>query len=367
MNKYITYILLATLCFGSLAIAQPVTRYSLLNDLRGSDDVARSLAKQLLVREGAPIVPEILPLLDHDDPKVWNAADKLLADLIHWVGRPGREADRATVSTQVLSHLASSDNTELSRRILRHIPTLIAEGQDLTSVSELLNHPELKEKARVALVRTATTEAIHALAGALNEAEPDFKAAILQGFSQIQKPEVLKPARHWLAHSDPAIAIAAGHAVAWAGDNKDAFPLYAICIETGGMRQQRKEPLLKHLHAMGENGGQVATIMAHSQKILTEFKDDPILQGGVMAILGQYSDERAVNIILSALNDDNVLALGPQAVTALAFQSGRSADNALKAGYETVPVELRPMMLSMLGRRQSEVFYPAHERCPGKR
>mgnify|MGYP002632203122 CR=1 FL=1 len=357
MKTIIKFSLALLLC--GVVVAQPTTRYSLLSDLAGPDDVKRSLAKQLLRREGASVVPNVLPLLDHDDPTVWNAADNLLADIIHWVGQPGREADRTVVTDQVLGILAAEESDELKRRILRHIPALAAEGHDLSVVGALLKHETLGEKARVALVNAGTTEAVEVFAAALKEANQLEQIEILHGLGQMEHPAALPVCEPYLHEGIIAVRMAAAHSMAWTGDPWYGWyygQIFDIASRADVPREAR-DAVLKYLYAMGKKGGNV-TVLMRGCKGLLGYTVDPVAQGGAMALLGQYGDEQAIPLILSTLNEDNAATLGPQAVTALAWQQGRAADAALLAGYETLPIAMRPMYMSMLGRRDSTIFIP---------
>ena len=71
------------------AIVEASRLDDLITALAGNDDQARSLARQLLPREGVQAVPKLLPLLREENQLIREAAFQVLADLANEASAPG--------------------------------------------------------------------------------------------------------------------------------------------------------------------------------------------------------------------------------------------------------------------------------------
>ena len=87
-----------------MMLLPPFVHASRIDDLvaalAGKNEPARSLARQLLPREGVEVVPKVLPLLKSETAAVRDAAFNVLADVANDASAPGREADRAVVAAR---------------------------------------------------------------------------------------------------------------------------------------------------------------------------------------------------------------------------------------------------------------------------
>src|SRR4051794_14261299 len=92
---------LLCLCSPGLILASGIDE--LVAALGGSDEQARTLARQLLPREGIEVVPKLLPLLGQDKTEVREAAFRVLADIANEASAPGRDADRAAVTDSFMT------------------------------------------------------------------------------------------------------------------------------------------------------------------------------------------------------------------------------------------------------------------------
>jgi len=105
--------------------------------LAGDDDQARTLARQLLPREGVQAVPKLLPLLRQENRAVREAAFQVLADLANEASAPGRAADRTAVTAHLMTLLQTGEPAEIKIRGLRLLPIVIPPDGDVGPVAAL--------------------------------------------------------------------------------------------------------------------------------------------------------------------------------------------------------------------------------------
>ncbi|MFO0908965.1 MAG: HEAT repeat domain-containing protein [Isosphaeraceae bacterium] len=187
---------------------------ALVAQLEGSDEPARSLARQLLPREGVAVVPRVVPLLGRDNASISQAAYQVLSDIAHDASAPGHEADRRAVTEQLLGLVAKSQSRSVRLMGLRLLPIVAPEGVDLGPVAALLGDPELREKARVALEEMGTTEARAALRKRLGETDPVFAIALLNALGRLGDKPSLATMRTLAGHAYPGVRSAAARALA---------------------------------------------------------------------------------------------------------------------------------------------------------
>ena len=113
------------------AFAQASRLDDLVAALAGDDDQARSLARQLLPREGVQAVTRLLPLLRQEKKAVSEAAFQVLADLANEAAAPGRAADRVAVTAQLMTLLETGQPVEIKLRGLRLLPIVIPPDGDV--------------------------------------------------------------------------------------------------------------------------------------------------------------------------------------------------------------------------------------------
>src|SRR5271166_3436663 len=101
----------------ALGMLPAFVRASRLDDLvaalAGDDEQARTLARQLLPREGVPAVPKLLPLLRQENRAVREAAFQVLADLANEASAPGRATDSTAVTACLTKLLQTGQPAEI--------------------------------------------------------------------------------------------------------------------------------------------------------------------------------------------------------------------------------------------------------------
>ena len=171
------------LAMVTLVLAPAIVQASRLDDLvaamAGDNDHARALARQLLPHEGAQAVSRVLPLLRHENTAVREAAFQVLADLANEASAPGRAADRAAVTTTLMTFLEEAQSAEIKMRALRLLTIVIPSDGNVGPIAALLDDKALRERARVALEEAGTAACKTALRQHLDQAslDPEFACA----------------------------------------------------------------------------------------------------------------------------------------------------------------------------------------------
>ena len=192
----------------------------LITALAGSDDHARALARQLLPREGVRAVPKLLPLLREENQGIREAAYQVLADLANEASAPGREADRKTVATSLMTLLERGQPAEIKIRGLKLLPIVIPDDGGVGPVAALLNDKPLRERAREALEETGSAASRAALRQHLAQAgsDPQFTCAVLDSLGRLRDRDSLPLINEMTRNGDQKVRAAAARALAWTGD-----------------------------------------------------------------------------------------------------------------------------------------------------
>lgn len=354
-------ILVLAVGFSLVAAATGVD--DLVNDLAGSDEKARSVARQLLSRGSIEAVPKILPLLAHEDPKVWCAAFNVLADFANVVSMPGREAERDQVADWLMTLVAPNQSYEIKERGLRLLALVVPEGHSVKPIAALLNDRELREKARAALEEIGTHEAADALCKALRKADPDFQCAIFNALSRIQDEKSLWTTGKWTQDDHAEVRVAAARALSWTGNPAYVKLLREVRAQAGEATMfDATDALLRLADAIARKGANWETAMAVYREVL-ESASSPVLQGAAIAGLGRFGDETVVQDILAALETENGSELGPAALAAFQDLQGEAANRALLDAYPNLSDEMQFYCLGVFGRKHEPVFLDVLERA----
>ena len=337
-------LLLAQAAWGSQVDA-------LVVDLAGDDDRARSLARQLLVRESPPeVVERVIPLLSSEKQAVSTAARNVIVDAVGQVGAPGREAERELVTRHLMAQLGDDAPEALRIKVLTLLPPAIPAGYDVGPIARLLKDEKLREKARVALEETATPEAAAALRDALDGAEPAFQVALLNALARLQDKASVAACERLLASPDAAVRVAALRALAWTGDPRllqTAFKVVEGADES--VRNGAQDALLHLLAAMVESGGKWQ-IAIEGYKTVLKMQDERMVQAAI-AGLGRYGDGTCVAPIFAAIANASprTQAIG---LAALRSIEGVDAVRAIVEAYPNQSPELQLALLPVLGGKR---------------
>jgi hypothetical protein len=217
--------MLATFFAFNYAFADEKTR--LLAGLAGTDEKARSEARQLLPRYGMDVAPELVEFMHHEDTVVWRAAKNVLSDIVHRVGTTGHEKERRKLA-QMLKATALNDGPYHTRKhALRLLAIAAPERFRVGELKNLAKDETWRGETISALVIMGTNEARKILNGLLGHGTGAQRAEIIEALRLITPgPEAPVPTK-LLKNSDVEIRVAAMRALAQTGDEALAaqYPL----------------------------------------------------------------------------------------------------------------------------------------------
>jgi HEAT repeat protein len=344
-----------------VALLQPSAHASRIDDLiaalAGKNEPARSLARQLLPREGIQVVPRILPLLRAETAAVREAAFNVLADIANEASAPGHEADRAAVTARLMSLLQPDQPAQIKIRGLRLLPIVIPPDSDVRPVAALLSDRELRERAREALEETGTAASRTALRTHLAHADPDFACALLNSLGRLHDREGLDSMTRLTADSDPRVRVAAARALVWTGD-----PAYlksvrrVVDASDPATWPDAVDAMLRMLLCMeGRPAHRDAAIGGY--RFLLERRVHGQVKDGALAGLGRVGDAACVPVILEAIRDDEppTLLVGMNALGAL---PGKDVTQNLINAYPSLPKPAQLALIPILGARHDALVLP---------
>lgn len=357
-NFLIIHLVIASL-FGSGAGASTFELY--IQDLGGDNEQARATARQMLPREGVRAVPKLIELLKSENMNVWRAAFNVLEDIANATTQPGKEAERAQVTEELLS-LVSPDQPEiLKERGLRLLPLVLSDGYDVTPVAALLKDPGLREKARACFLEASTSSAAHALADRLVDSDPAFTCALLEALAAIRDLHTVSAIQPLLSHSDPHIRATALRSLAWTG-NPDLLKEGEEIFEKSDpdTHWEAGDALLRLADEILRKGGNHTLGIATYEKIFNQTKDTN-LQAAALAGMGRFGDESVVPTLLKALSGPNESNLAGPAWMAFGSLNGQAVNVLLIQAYPSLNHENKLMALATFGRKADPSFLPLLE------
>lgn len=167
---------------------------SLIRRLRMDDDMIRGPALQGAGSLGAPAVAPLVAEMCSSPPGTAQAARRALWNVVRFAGRPGAGSQGGAVVSQIREVFGQAPAA-----IQRELIWMISELGDQRVVpwlSELLDHPELREDARCALMRIPGARALAALRTALSGAEGPFAGALADALRARGESVVDPPSRN---------------------------------------------------------------------------------------------------------------------------------------------------------------------------
>lgn len=344
-----------------VAFLQPLAHASRVDDLvaalAGQNEPARSLARQLLPREGVEVVPRILPLLGSETAAVREAAFNVLADLANEASAPGHEADRAAVTARLMSLLQADQPAQIKIRGLRLLPVVIPPDGDVGPVAALLSDPELRERAREALEETGTAASRSALRAQLAHADPDFACALLNSLGRLRDRESLDSIAKLTAKGDPKVRVAGARALAWTGDPAYLESVQRVVDDSdAATRPDAMDAMLRLLLSMEGRPEHRGAAIAGYRSLLEKTVAGQV-KDGTLAGLGRVGDASCVPVILDAIRDAEppTLLVGMNALGALA---GKDVTQDLIRAYPSLPKPAQLALIPILGARHDALALP---------
>jgi len=353
----------ALLVCGSIAVAEAPrpTLDELVQDLRGGDEIKRSLARQFIPRYGIGTMAQLIPLLKEENASISWAANKVILDIANDVSVPGREADRATVAKQLLDALAATDVQSEQFTLLRILPIVIPEGADLSAIDALLYQDHTRERARRALQESGTTEARAALRTALPKVDAIFACALMDALDKTGDAEAIPLIANKLVQGTPAEQAAAARALAPTGDPAYREPFLALARTIDiNHRFAVEDATLRLADAMAVNGGAWDASMALFRTLL-EQSDNPVIQGGALAGLGRRGDASVMDTILSTWASDASGLLEAPAMAAIESLNDPAVPERLMTAFPEQSPAIQERLLGIMARTQDPRYLPLFE------
>lgn len=156
-------LILLTLTMTALCSTVSASDYDTwIHDLAGNDDARRTVARQMLPREGMRTVPDLIELLHHEDQRVWRTAKNILSDIGHAVTVPGFETERSDLTQRYLNTLEDApEHTAIA--LLRLLGVVAPEGADLSRYHSYFGEKTYRSEVIDSLVVMKTQSAIDIL------------------------------------------------------------------------------------------------------------------------------------------------------------------------------------------------------------
>lgn len=341
----------AVLCAAAMAAVAAPDQADLIRDLGGPDDVARSLARQWLPRYGAAAVPDILPLLKHEDPNISGAAKNTLADIANEAAVPGREAECRRIADAFAGLIEANQPESIRITGLELLTVAVPEGYDVSPIAAMLDEPALRDRAREALELAGTTEARTALRTALDGAEPEVQCALLRSLEKLQDPAALEAIRALTDSGDARVRAAAARALSGYGEAEDIDR--AIEVVDGAddaTASEALDALIRVLDGRVRRAGPSAQTTAGYRHAL-EAAREPHLRGAALVGLIRHGGPEAREDVAAALAGEKGAELALPALSALENAPGGEVNDTIRALYGRVSPELQAQLVRLCGRR----------------
>lgn len=354
-NRLRTTFVLAVIVLASAAGASELD--ALVLDVAGTNEQARTTARQLLPRHGVAAMPELMPLLAHENAAISKTAYNILGDIVNQATAPGRDDDRLACTQHLMTLVAPEQPDKVRFRGLELLAIAVPEGYDLAPVAALLSDPEARERARYALEQMGTREACRVLLDAMPDADPLFLCGLLDSVGKMREPISVEPVVLLLGHGNADVRAAAALALAWTGDPAlvDAFDQVRASA-TPETRFAATDAMLQLADAMARSGGNWH-VAIHLFKFVIETASESVLRQTAMMGLGRFGDETVVPVMVRAVQGAEAdLDLGASIILAFEALEGRAASEAMVAACPGLPEHVRPGIVEMFGRQRDPLF-----------
>jgi HEAT repeat protein len=328
----------------------------LVSALSGNDEQARSLARQLLPRQPIEAVPKVLPLLREERAEVRDAAFNVLADCANEVTAPGRAADRAAVTAQLMTLVGSPQPSNLKILGLRLIPIVIPADGDVGPIQALLNDPDLRERAREALEEIGTGSSRSALRQHLATADPEFTIALLNSMGRLRDRESLETIAKLAEHANPRVRAAAARALSWTGDPAHLKTARSVVAAADPATQaDATDALLRLLLAMGRQPAHRQAAANGYGELLSTAQGQ--VRDGVLAGLGRTGNASCVPALLAAIRGAE-LPTSLVGMNALRTMPGSEVTRALVEAFPGLTTKEQAALIPVLASRRDALVLP---------
>lgn len=155
----------------------------LINTIKTGNADARYAAWRAAGPAGAAAVAPLAELMASTDKGASRAATEALGRVAHYAARPtASPAERQSVVVELL-RVASAPRPRTVRAEALHLLGFVGNGNMVPALARLLNDPEVREDARLALERIPGPQSQRALEDALRRAPADFRPNLQQSLA----------------------------------------------------------------------------------------------------------------------------------------------------------------------------------------
>ena len=183
------------------------------------DDLVKALAEQIeservqarqhLPAFGVDAIPALIPLVSHENLAISRPASDVLMDIANEASVPGRDETRREACQLFMSMIATHQPESTKVCGLRLLAMTVPAGFDVTPIAALLADQDYREKARVALERIGSPEAVRALRESLRTADDEFACALLNSLGALSDFDCAETITGLALHEDARIRFAA--------------------------------------------------------------------------------------------------------------------------------------------------------------
>lgn len=158
---------------------------ALIENIQSSDDDVRAAARDGAGPAGAPAIAPLAEIAAGGDLESARAAQQAMQNIVYHAGRPDQADQADAVGAALLQLLSDSQPLELRRDAL-WMTWQLAGSEAVEPVAALLDEPDLREDARMALERLPGKGATDALQNALEAADDPMQKAALAHSLQVR-------------------------------------------------------------------------------------------------------------------------------------------------------------------------------------
>lgn len=156
-----------------------MTSDELIASIKGSDEKARGEAWQHAGPIGATAIKPLAELAGDADFQIARAATRAMWVIVRHAGRPGADADRDKTVSELLVVLGDPHPHRVHADVIWMLSEIGGE-ETVKPLAALLQKPQLREDARMALERIDVEASVAALQAALKTSPEDFRPNLAQ-------------------------------------------------------------------------------------------------------------------------------------------------------------------------------------------
>jgi len=341
---------------------------ALIDKVTSQDIEVRYAARAEAPQVGAPAVAALAKLLDETTQQasgdagvqryrreVALTAKAALEKIVHFAGRPGADAEKKQVATE-LARVLTPDQSPKAKMQLLHFVAFIGGDDEIPAIAKLLDDGDrnVRETARLALQRMTGPAATQALVNAAKAQADDRKPELIMAVGWKGDPAALPMLLDFAKDGKGPIRLAALKALAHLG-SAEAIPAFSRALEERDMpgRNQVFNEVLRLADNLAAEG---KTDDAKGIYQLA-LKESPLDHQRERALFQLSRDAGNMEVLLAGLADpaERVRGLALWRITAL---KGGDVLPALLKAYESAKPESRATLLRVISEKDNKAAEP---------